>query len=188
MVETTAQNQESSLTNQTLQAQQAPVFKKPQVLLTWQAPMRVFKKRSREFWSTALSIAFLLAVILLFVKEWFLIIVIASVIFVFYVLSNIPPETVEHQITDQGIKTAGRFYAWQEMICFWFSQKSGQKVLYVQTLSGIPGRLELLLVNQDETQIKPLLSKYLPEEEVKPSFLDRAATWASEKIPLETQP
>jgi len=156
------------------------------VLLSWQAPARVFKKRSREFWSTALSIAFLLGVILFFIKEWLLIIVIVSAIFVYYVLSNVPPEAVEHQITNRGIRTGGRTYRWEEFLQFWISENFGQKVLNLETLARIPGRLELLLGSQGEKKLKTLLLKYLPEEEVEPSFLDRSASWLSEKIPLET--
>lgn len=156
------------------------------VLLSWQAPARVFKKRSREFWSTALSIAFLLGVILFFIKEWLLIIVIVSAIFVYYVLSNVPPENIEHQITNRGIRTAGRSYSWEEFLQFWVCQRHGQKILNLETIMRIPGRLELLLGDQDEKKVKDLLLKYLPEEEAPPSFLDRSASWLSEKIPLET--
>ena len=38
-------------------------------LLKWQAPIRPFKKRDREYYTTIAAIVFLLAVILLFLKE-----------------------------------------------------------------------------------------------------------------------
>jgi hypothetical protein len=57
--------------------------KQENVLLEWISPSRIFKPRSREFYRTVGSIIFLLAVILVFVREFLLIGVILALFFVF---------------------------------------------------------------------------------------------------------
>jgi len=178
------QNQESTLKSKT-PLEVAP-SRQVKVFLSWESPSRVFKRRSREFWSTLLSIAFLIGVILLFIGEWFLILVIVAAIFAYYILSTVPPERVKHQITNYGIRTAGRAYVWEELSRFWFSERFGQKILYLETLASLPGRLEILLAGQDRKKVEEILSKYLPKEKAEPSFLEKASSWLSEKIPLET--
>src|SRR3989344_7077773 len=76
-------------------------------LLKWEAAVRPFKKRDREYYTTIAAIVFLLAVILLFLKEWLLIAVMAALMFVAYVLATVPPESVEHELNTRGIVTGG---------------------------------------------------------------------------------
>ena len=56
-------------------------IKVEKVLVEWSAPARPYKERSREFYTTILSIAFLLGVILLLLKEFLLIGVIIAFAF-----------------------------------------------------------------------------------------------------------
>jgi len=174
----------------TLKTEPKPVevvpIKELKTLLTWKAPVRPFKQRGREFWTTAGSIAFLLGVILFFIKEWLLIIVIIAVMFVYYVLSNVQPEEIEHSITNRGIRFAGKEHPWESLDQFWFSEKFGQKILNVETRLVFPGRLQMLLGKTTEKQIKDILSKYLREETPEPSVLDKTTDWFSQKVPLET--
>lgn len=171
------------------EAQGKPVevlpVKEIKTLLSWKAPMRPFKRRDREFWTTVLSIAFLLTVILLFVKEWLLIAVIIALIFVYYVLSTVPPEEIEYQLTNRGVRFASQEYVWEEFFQFWISEKWGQKILNLESRRAFPGRLQMLLGEIEEKKIKEICSRYLPEETPPPSFLDRGADWLSKKVPLE---
>ncbi len=162
--------------------------KELKILYTWKAPLRPFKKRDKEFWTTVISIVFLVGLILFFVKEWFLIAAIISLTFVYYVLSTVEPEEVEHKITNRGVIFAGQTYAFENISQFWFSEKYDQKVLNFELAgNGIIGRITLLIGKGDQTKIKEILLKYLVEEEVKPGFLDKASKWLSEKVPLESE-
>ncbi|MFZ5365856.1 MAG: DUF5673 domain-containing protein [Patescibacteria group bacterium] len=184
------EDKESTLKTESFgSAQDKPIEVLPvrevKTLLSWKAPIRPFKTRNREFWTTVGSIAFLLAVILLFIKEWLLIVVIAALIFVYYVLSSVPPEEIEHQITNRGVRFASKEYLWEEISQYWISEKWGQKILNLETKFRFPGRLELLFKVGDEGKIREILKKYLPEETPPPSFLDRASSWLAKKVPLE---
>ena len=119
--------------------------KKPPVelktLLKWQAPMRPFKKRDKDYYSTIAAIVFLLAVILLFLKEWLLIAVMVALTFVTYVLATVKPENVTHEITTRGVVTGGKAYNWEELERFWFSKKWNDTILHISTTMKFPGTL-----------------------------------------------
>lgn len=161
--------------------------KEIKILYSWRAPTRPFKRRDREFWTTVLSIAFLVGLILFFVKEWLLIAAIVSLIFVYYVLSTVEPEEAEYKLTNRGVIYAGQTYPWEEIKQFWFSEKYGQKTVNFSLQAGLLSRLVILIGKGNETEIKKILTKYLLEEEPQPSFLDKAAAWLQKKIPLEEE-
>jgi hypothetical protein len=164
--------------------------KKPVPLKTWlkwQAPVRPFKKRDREYYTTIGAIVILLGVILLFLKEWLLIAVIVSAAFVAYVLATVEPEKVEHEITSRGVVTGGRTFNWDDLRRFWFTKKWHDEILNIDTRLSFPARLMLLAGKGDKAKIKKLLEKKIQYEVPAETFLDRSAKWLAEKVPLEKE-
>ncbi|HUW24607.1 MAG TPA: hypothetical protein VMW04_03175 [Patescibacteria group bacterium] len=161
--------------------------KELRILYSWNAPSRPFKKRDREFWATVVAIVFLVALILFFVKEWFLIAAIIALTFVYYVLSTVEPEMTSYKLTNRGLVYAGETHPWENISQFWLAEKYGQRVINFELRSGLLGRLTLLVGEGEEAEIRGILLKYLTEEEAKPSFLDRAADWLQKKVPLESE-
>jgi hypothetical protein len=157
-------------------------------LLTWQAPVRPFKKRDKEFFTTVAAIAFLVCVILLFIKEWLGIAVVGSLVFVGYVLATVEPEKTEHELTTRGIKTGDKLYKWEDLKQFWFNDKWGQQILNVDTRLRFPSRITLLLAEKSQEEVKTVLSRYVQFEEPEVTFMDRSAKWLANKVPLEKQP
>ncbi|MCJ7793151.1 MAG: hypothetical protein MUP45_04220 [Candidatus Marinimicrobia bacterium] len=155
-------------------------------LLTWAAPERPFKKRSREYFTTIGAIVFLVGVILLFLQEWLLILVMVALMFVAYIMSTVEPRQIEHQITSQGIITGGKKYEWATLNRFWFTEKWGEKILQIETLVGLPRRLFLLLGETKQEEIKKILADYLPFEEPEQTWIDNASEWISRRVPLES--
>src|SRR4030043_1750648 len=95
------------------------------LLYSWSAPIRPFKKRDRDYYTTIASIAFLIIVILFFLKELLLIAVVIAFAFVSYVLAAIPPENIEHQLTNRGVRTGEKLYRWGDMQRYWINEKNG---------------------------------------------------------------
>lgn len=156
------------------------------VLLSWQSPARPFKKRHRDYFTTIGAMVFLLAIILFFIKEWLLIGVILALTFVYYILSTIPPEQIEHQLTTKGIVTAGTTYPWDDLTEFYFLEKYQQTLLAISTKKRFPGRLLLLIDDKIKDNLKEILNKHLVyQKEPKSNFLDQAADWLGKKLPLE---
>ncbi|MGB9706494.1 MAG: hypothetical protein ACPLXP_00245 [Microgenomates group bacterium] len=179
-------NQEavSTLKNETERVQVVRPEPLKKNLLEWEAPVRPFKKRSREFFSTVLTIAALIIIILAFLKEWFLILTVVAFVFLVFVVGKIPSENVSHKITNRGIITGGKEYRWGQLGRFWFEEKYGQKILYVENF-GFPRVLMMLLGQTEEEKIKNILSDYLPQETPEKTWMDRAAHWLTTKISLE---
>lgn len=156
------------------------------VLLTWKSPSRPFKKRDKDFFTTIGAIVFLICVILLFIKEWFLIAAIVTLSFLVYVLNTVPPEEVEHKITNKGIVSAQKAYNYEDFKGFLFKESDGFVLLKIESKKGFLNNLILLIKKEDEEKIKNLLAKYLTfKEKEEENFLDKAALWLSKKIPLE---
>ena len=164
---------------------QPPVRPEPEkVLLEWKAPVRPFKRRSRHFWTTAFMMAFLVGVIMFFVEGWMPVAVIVAFLFLVYVMSSVPPEEANFQVTTQGIKIGEAKYFWGECVRFWFSERWGQKLLNVDIVR-LPGRISILLGDVKESQLRDVVSKYLVYEVARPSWVERASDWLGKTIPLE---
>jgi hypothetical protein len=157
------------------------------LLYAWKAPIRPFKKRERDYYTTIASIAFLIIVILFFLKEILLIAVVITFAFVTYVLAAIPPENIEHQLTNRGVRTGDKLFRWGDLQRYWISEKYGQKMIQIQTYMIFPGRLLLMLGSANEEKIKEIMNERLPYDEPEPTFLDKSAVWLSEKVPLEKE-
>lgn len=158
---------------------------KTKVLLRWKAPARPFKNRDREYYTTIGAIVFLLVVILFFLKEWLLIAVLISLGFVSYVLASVPPEEVEHEILNKGVKTGGKLYVWEKLVRFWFSKKWGRRILEIEVKQGFPGRLMMLINEEDRKRVEEIVGKYINYDKPEAVWGDKAAKWLTKKIPLE---
>lgn len=177
----------STLKNQAGKPKEVTIVPGPaKELLVWKAPIRPFKKRSREYFSTLVAIVFLLLVILFFLKEWLLMGVIIAFTFVSYVLATVPPGETVHKITTRGITTGGKTYKWDWFTRFWFSKKWENEILHIETLLTFPRQLQLLLKEKKSQEVKKIMEKYLLFQKPKKTFLDKAAEWLQKKVPLES--
>jgi len=156
------------------------------IFLAWKAPVRPFKKRSREYFTTIGAMVFLLMIILLFLQEWFLIIVMMALTFLAYIMATVAPQTTEHKITNRGIITGGKRYFWPQLGRFWFSEKWNQPMLKIENFAGLPRHLVLLIDHLEKRKIKEILSKYLLFEEPEKTWVDKASHWLSRRVPLES--
>lgn len=154
------------------------------ILMAWEAPSRPYKKRNREYYTTIAIIVFLISLILFFAGQFLPIAVVIAVAFVSYVLAAIPPDDVQNALTTYGIQTGTHFYYWEETTRFWFTTKFNHDVLNIEIVK-FPGTITLLVDKKDKDSMEKLLMKYLPQETPLPNFLDSAAEWLQEKIPLD---
>jgi predicted histidine transporter YuiF (NhaC family) len=102
-------------------------------LFEWEAPERSFKKRDKDFWITAIAILVLFSVVLVFIKEFFLVVALVSVLFLYYVLSTVPPRMVKNKITNRGIKFEDTNYDWRILLRFWFKKSLNSELLEFET-------------------------------------------------------
>ena len=129
------------------------------LIYKWNAPTRVYLKRDKQWYWTMLLIVLIVAVFLLYIKEYVLILVVLSILFVLYVSSIVPPENTEHQITTLGIRTLSELYTWDMLKDFWVSYKNGREVLNIDTNVTSPTRLIMLFSSEDKSKIIEALKK-----------------------------
>ncbi len=164
-----------------------PDIKVEKVVLEWTAPARPYKKRSREFYTTILSIAFLCGVILLLLKEFLLIGVIIAFAFLSYVLATHKPEDVVHQITTKGIRTDNKLFEWIELTNFWLKKEWDTETVIIKTVKPLPGVIVMVLDPEKREEIIKTIGGKIPLEKPTDSFVDRASKWLGDKVPLENK-
>lgn len=155
------------------------------ILLEWSAPSRPYKVRTREFYTTILSIAFLLGVILLLLKEFLLIGVIMAFAFLSYVLSTYKPEDAKHQLTTLGVRTDGKLFEWDKLTNFWLKKQWDQEVIICKTVTALPGVILLVVDSSKRESILKTIGEKIPLVKPTDSFVDKASKWLGNKIPLE---
>lgn len=155
-------------------------------LLSWEAPSRPYRSKDRSYYTTIAILVILIALIAFMAKEILLIAVVFSLAFVAYVLGFIPPGDVKYKVSTQGITIGDQFYFWHTLDSFWFREREGQKVLFIQTRLKFPGQLMLVLGSQDEEEIKKEVAKFLPySEKPQTSLIERWAEGLQKHFPLE---
>ncbi|HOR01894.1 MAG TPA: hypothetical protein PKZ92_01395 [Candidatus Woesebacteria bacterium] len=157
------------------------------VLFEWEAPERSYQKKDRDFWITAISILVLVSVILFFVKEFFLIIALVSVLFLYYVLSTVPPQNVKYKITNRGIYFGEDRYQWDLFSRFWIKKSLSNETINFETILRFPRQISLVINESDKEKIKELVVKRLPLVEESPNFVDKLTKWFVNKLPLENR-
>ena len=167
-----------------------PVVAQPvpeKTLYSWVAPSRLFKHRTREFYSTVAALVFLLSLILFFAKEFLLIGVIMAIGFVSYVLASVPPEEVTHVLTNKGIRTGEKLFFWETLGRFWWQDKWKQTYVSIEAPGRIPNQVILLVGKGEKEEIDKIVKTYLINQKPEPTWFDNAAKWLSEKVPLESE-
>ena len=165
---------------------EASLDKTQDIIVEWNAPARIFKKRGKDYFSTIAAIVFLLTIILFVAREFLLIGVVLTFAFFAYVLATVEPEKIENKLTKKGVWISDKFYHWEELTDFWIEHKHDSFVYHINMPFRAPGRLILLT---DEAVHKKILSVFTKrlvyhEKPIK-SRVDRAADWLTAKVRLD---
>lgn len=142
----------------------------PQVVYNWKAPLRAYKKRSKNVLRFYLAISLLMTAIIFFIGDKILIIPIWSVIFLFYILTVTPPPIIENSITKFGVETVGITMRWEVLSHFYFSQRFGFIILTIVTRP--PYNMHSYLIIPDEIvkkNVMRILAEHIVFQE-KPQF------------------
>lgn len=167
----------------------AQLVKNPQIIYSWKAPLRAYKKRSTGVLRFYVALALLLSLIVFFLGERILVLPIWAVMFLFYVLTITPPPTVENRITKFGIETAGNTYRFDALSHFYFIHRFDYYVLVV--VSRPPYFYHIYLVVKDESTMNGLikiLSEHLVyQERPHKTFTDKLSEWLTRLMPSEEE-
>lgn len=157
----------------------------PQVIFSWIAPLRPYKKRSRTILRFYVALTLLLSIIIYFFQDKILLIPVWALLFLFYILTITPPPDIENKITKFGVESMQNTARWEYLSYFYYGKRFGY---YVLTLVGNPPYYpRFYLVVPSET-IKNKLTQILSEhivfmEHPKRGFTERMIDLLSALIP-----
>lgn len=157
---------------------------KIKTLLEWDSLSRLFIPRDKKYFSNLGILILIAGLVLIFFKEFVIILVVLALAFVTYALSTVPPEKIHHKITSQGVVSADHSYGWKELKDFWFTEKDGITILQINTVLRFPARL-IILVDRPATKekITANLSPFLHFNEThQEHWLDKVSSTLAEKL------
>lgn len=157
--------------------------------LSWNAPGRPFRKRSKEYFTNCFLITVAIEIILFLFSQYLLMLVVFSLAFFAFTLAVVPPHIYFYKISSEGILIEKNFFIWEELYDFYFMKRQGVDVLHVRTKSYFPGELTIVLGDVPMSQVKNILLMFLPYREyVEPTFMEKAGDWLEKNFPLERVP
>jgi len=155
------------------------------VLFEWEAPERAYQKKDKDFWVTAVAILILVSVILIFIKEFFLIMALISVLFLYYAMSAVPPGVIKNKLTNRGLYFGELRYEWGILKKFWFKNSLSNQTINFETDLRFPRMVSLVIDPKNQEELKKIVVKRIPLLEDSPTFVDRLTKWFAERLPLE---
>jgi hypothetical protein len=152
----------------------------------WKAPLRTpLKAFGGKLKKNLLIVAIVMGIFLLLIGEYFIILVIASIVFIGYILAATPPQEVTYELTTHGVDFVDQFYYWHELGPFFITEDDGTPILNVNVKDKIPARLFLTLNKGDTEKVREICQKYLPYLKEKPeTFMDRAYKKVTSKLDI----
>lgn len=161
----------------------------PQLIFSWKAPLRPYKKRSALLIRFYLAVAALLSAIVFFFGDKILLLPIWTLLFLFYVLTITPPPEVENKITKFGIETAGVTLRWEVLSHFYFGKRFGFHTLTIVSRPPFFYHIYLVVPNEEiKKQLVQILSEHLIyQEKPSKSLTDKLSDWLSNLIPQEEE-
>ncbi|MFH0773604.1 MAG: hypothetical protein V1922_04820 [bacterium] len=157
----------------------------PQLVFSWKAPLRAYKRRSNSILRFYVALSLLLSLIVFFFGDRVLLVPILTLLFLFYVLTITPPPEIENIITTFGIETAGISLRWEFLSHFYYTKKFHFNVLTL--VSNAPYYYHIFLIVPDEKikmQINNILSKHVMYiEKPQRNFTDKVVEWLSNLMP-----
>jgi hypothetical protein len=158
-----------------------------EVYLAWEAtPTHEVKGVSKRFIRAFTIIGIFVGLLLIIMQEFFVILIIGSLIFVTQAMMKLAPEPIKYELSSHGLKIGENLYYWDHLRRFFFVLREGVEVVGIDTTLGFPGRLFVSFDPSDKEKIKEILIKYLHFLEEEPrTFFDNAYDRVVKKFSLE---
>ena len=158
------------------------------VLLKWEGvPKAASATMDPRYRKTFLIIGVVVVFLLVLMKEFFLILVVASLYFVSHTMAKNPLDNFKYIISTYGLNINERLYYWDEIVRFFFSghYSDVEEYLAVDLKEGFPSRLIIGFEDKDKEKIIEAMNKYIPYLEEEPlTFVDKAYKSVVDKFDL----
>jgi len=142
-------------------------YEKPETLVEWEAPRRVFRKRPTSWFAGLFLLALILSIVFILIGQLTLVLVVVAFVFAVYSLNRVEPPHITNAVRTTGVRIGGKEYLYDRLKWFWIRKEEDQSVLYISTYLNVPHLLTLLLPKEKQSEIEKRLLKYLPYHEEK---------------------
>lgn len=126
-------------------------FQMNRTLFSWESNDRFAYNFTAQQKTTYALLVLLIGLYFLWVGQPIITVTVGAIFFMIYVLYTIPASRVKHAIESVGIHTSDEVYVWDDLVSFWFAEREGTTVLYVETRLTFPARLIILIDTFEET-------------------------------------
>jgi len=158
------------------------------ILLEWYGvPKTSTATLNPRYKKTFLIIGGVVVFMLVLMKEFYLILVVASLYFVSYIMSKNPLEKLKYTISTYGLSINDKLYYWNEVERFFFSNhySENEEHLAVDLKEGFPSRLIIGFDQKDKEKIINALKTYVAYLEEEPlTLIDKAYKTILDKFDL----
>jgi len=141
-------------------------YEKPEVLVNWAAPSRIFKNRQPVWFIGVLILSAIVVALLALAGQWTLLLAIASFTVVLITINIVEPSGQRYEINTYGIRINEKFTHYRDLKWFWFETEQEQTALYIATYLKFPYVFEIPLPADDGEKMKDTIQqellKYLP--------------------------
>jgi hypothetical protein len=161
----------------------------PQIIYSWEAPLRPFVKRSKEVIRFYIALTLLISLIVIFFGDKILLIPLWALVFIFYVFTVTPPSNVTNKITRFGIETVGTNLRWEVLDHFFFTNRFSYDILTIVTNPPYEYHAYLVIPNKDvKDKVIKLLTKHIVyQEKPQKTTTDKLVDWLSRLVPQEKE-
>lgn len=164
-----------------------PEYARPiqeELVYEWQAPTRPYKKHSQVFYRNVIVLVALISFILFFSNQIMLMIVVWAIAGLRLLMTWVPPQIENYQITTFGLRIGQELYYWEEIGLFWFTDTYKQNQVNFE-IGRFPNRLTLPLGETSLELLREILIEVLVEGKPQPTTYEQAAEWLTNTIPLD---
>ncbi|MBW6441617.1 hypothetical protein K0B04_01750 [Patescibacteria group bacterium] len=146
-----------------------------EVFMSWEETVSLGEKTpiSKRFSRPIMIIGIFVGLLLLIMQEFFVILIIGSLIFFVQAIMKMAPENIKYELSNHGILINDDLYYWDKLRRFFYITREGSEVLAIDTVLGFPGRIYIHFNPEDKEKIKEVINRYLHFLEAEPrTFLD----------------
>lgn len=131
------------------------------VLYEWSSDQRAFRRLKKRQYLIVLASVVIFMVVLAILGHYWLMAALAALMFLLYAVGTVPPVKVTHVITNHGIETNNMKYEWEKLTSYWFGKREDQKYLNIETNISFPGRLIMLVDDEQLMKVHEVLMNRL---------------------------
>lgn len=161
------------------------LIKPDKILLEFETVDRLTSEITKFSLKKIAFFAILIALVFVFIQEWWMVVVTIALYAVFYVYYNAPAHKMKHTFSRDGVNyNQEHLYKWSEFTSFFLDTKYDHEVAVINTKLAIPGRLYIVIPKEVEAKhLAEIINSFIAiTKKPEPTFIDKIMEFISKKI------